>query len=302
MIKMDFDERDLRSLRVFCHVAEVGGFAAAEQRLLMSKASISRHVRDVETRLGVRLCERGPGGFRLTAEGVVALNLATTALRALSRIRPEVDAAHGVLSGPLTIGIGEHTLIHPTCRLPEALSQLQQQAPNVEPEIVVMSFKDMDQALHTQRIDISIRGKYSEDRDFSYLPLYLETHRFYVSSKVVRAKDQARLPLVYRPHPYVERALSTGRYERGPVANALDGVGALVATGHYQGLLPTYYGELLQGRFGLMQAARGASYSHVGCAVTLASRQLSHRAELFLNILRVLHDVESKSLMAAFRT
>ncbi len=32
MIKLDFDERDLRSLRVFCNVAEAGGFAAAERR------------------------------------------------------------------------------------------------------------------------------------------------------------------------------------------------------------------------------------------------------------------------------
>ncbi|HEY0297105.1 MAG TPA: LysR family transcriptional regulator [Bordetella sp.] len=301
MLKLDFDERDLRSLRVFCHVAEAGGFAAAEQRLLMSKASISRHVRDVETRLGVRLCERGPGGFRLTAEGAVALNLATTALRALSRIRPEIDAAHGVLSGPLTIGLGEHTLTHPTCRLPEALSALQQQAPHVQPEIVVMSFKDLDQALRTQRIDIAIRGKYSEDRDFSYLPLYIETHRIYVPSRVTRAKDQARLPLVYRPHPYVDRALATGRYQRGPEASGLDGVGALVATGYYQGLLPTHYGELLQERFGLRQAGRGETYSHAGCAVMLASRQLSQRAELFLRILRALHPIKGKALPASVR-
>jgi len=289
MLKLDFDERNLRSLRVFCHVAEAGGFAAAERRLLMSKASISRHIRDVEAHLGVRLCERGPGGFRLTAEGVVALNLATTALRALGRIRPEVDAAHGVLSGPLAIGLGEHTLTHPGCRLPEALSELHRQAPNVRPEIVVMSFKELDQALHTQQIDIAIRGKYSEDRDFDYLPIYVETHRIYVSSRVRRMREQAQLPLVYRPHPYVERALATGRYQRGPEAGGLDAVGALVATGYYQGLLPTHYGELLHERFGLRLALRGERYSHTGCAVTLASRQLSHRAELMLTILRELH-------------
>jgi len=302
MLKLDFDERDLRSLRVFCHVAELGGFAIAERRLLMSKASISRHIRDVETRLGVRLCERGPGGFRLTAEGVVALNLATTALRALSRIRPEIDAAHGVLSGSLIIGLGEHTVTHPACRLPEALSELSKQAPIVRPEIVVMPFKDLDQALHTQRIDIAIRGKYSEDRDFSYLPLYVETHRLYAPNRVGRAAAQAHLPLVYRPHPYVDRVLATGRYERGPTANALDGVGALVATGHYQGLLPTFYGDLLQERFGLRLALHGESHSHAVCAVTLASRQLSHRAELFLNILRTAHPIKGKQLLSVFRT
>lgn len=294
MVRLDFDERNLRSLRVFCHVAEAGGFAAAERGLHMSKASISRHIRDVEERLGVRLCERGPGGFRLTAEGVVALSLATAALRALARIKPEVDAAHGVLSGPLSIGLGEHTLAHPDCRLTEALGELHRQAPKVRPEIVVMSFSDLNQALRTHRIDIAIRGKYSESTDFDYLPLYTETHRIYVSKQVTLARDQARLPLVYRSHPYVERALATGRFERGPEAGGLDAVGALVATGYYQGLLPTFYGALLQGRFGLRLAARGVRYSHTGCAVTLASRPLSHRTELFLSILRQLHRYQRK--------
>jgi Transcriptional regulator len=289
MIKLDFDERNLRSLRVFCHVAEAGGFAAAEHQLHMSKASISRHIRDVETRLGVRLCERGPGGFRLTAEGEAALKYGSAALRALSRIRPEVDAAHGVLSGTLSIGLGEHTLMHPDCHLSEALGELKRLAPAVRPEILVMSFPELDQALRTHRIDIAIRGKYTNDRDFNYLPLYTETHRLYVSRNVSYARDRARLPLVYRSHPYVDQALATGRFERGPEAAGLDAVAALVATGHYQGLLPTFYGEMLQGRLGLRLVARGLRYSHAGCAVTVASPPPSHRAELFLNILRELH-------------
>jgi DNA-binding transcriptional LysR family regulator len=290
MARLDFDERDLRSLRVFCSAAQAGGFAAAEKQLHMSKASISRHVREVEERLGVRLCERGPGGFKLTPEGVVALNLASGALRSLARIRPEIDAVHGVLSGSLTIGIGEHTLTHPECKLPEALGRLRHHAPNVQPEIIVMSFTDLDQALREQRVDIAIRGKYREDREFHYLPLYTETHRVYVSGGIADKKTSRSLPLVYRRHPYVEQALDSGRYTRGPEAGGLDSVGALVATGYYQGILPTHYGQLLEKRFALKLQRSSPVFRHAGCAVTEAARPLSHRAELFLNILRELHD------------
>ena len=139
MIRLDFDERDLRSLRVFCNVAEAGGFAAAERVLLMSKASISRHVREVEERLGVRLCERGPAGFRLTPEGEVALKLATTALRSLERIRPEIDAVHGVLSGPLAQLIAQ---------LPQTLPKLQERL-----NFLSAPFKSMSRALeHVQSL------------------------------------------------------------------------------------------------------------------------------------------------------
>lgn len=289
MAKLEFDERDLRSLRVFCHAAQAGGFAAAEKNLPMSKASISRHVQKVEARLGVRLCERGPGGFKLTAEGMVALDLASTALRALERIRPEMDAAHGVLSGSLTIGIGEHTLTHPECRLPEALERLKQRAPAVRPEIVVFSFVELNRALHDQRVDVAIRGHYEDDSHFNYLPIYRERHGVYVSGRVSGRKESASLPLVYRPHPYVEQALASGTFSRGPEAGGLDAIGALVASGDYQGILPTHYGELLGKRFDLRLQRHSPSYEHAGCVVTLASRPVSRRLQLMLDILRELH-------------
>jgi DNA-binding transcriptional LysR family regulator len=294
MLRLDFDERDLRSLRVFCNAAQAGGFAAAEKTLLMSKASISRHVRDVEERLGVRLCERGPGGFKLTPEGTVALNLASSALRALERIRPEIDAVHGVLSGPLVIGIGEHTLTHPDCKLPEALEVLRRQAPHVLPEIIVMSFTDLNHALLEQRVDIALRGKYRENSEFNYLPLYIETHRVYASGRIANSKERSKLPLVYRQHPYVEQALQSGRYTRGPDAGGLDAVGAMVATGYYQGILPTHYGQLLEKRFALRLQRGSPVFRHAGCAVTQAARPVSHRVELFLKILADLHRFDEK--------
>ncbi len=288
MKKIDFDERDLRSLRVFCGVAQAGGFAAAEKDLFLSKASISRHIREVEERLGVRLCERGPSGFKLTPEGEVAVKLASSALRSLERIRPEIDAVHGVLSGCLSIGIGEHTILHPESRFPEALARMHDLAPNVTPEISVMTFTELNQALRENRVDIAIRGKYADDGEFTYLPLFLETHRVYASKRVPK-RVRKTLPLVMRSHPYVLQALESGEYIRGPEAGGLEAIGVLIATKLYQGILPTYYGELLTKRYSLELQAQGPSYSHSICAVTESIRPISHRGKLFLNILKELH-------------
>ena len=289
MIKLDFDEKDLRSLRVFCSVAQAGGFAAAEKQLLMSKASISRHVREVEERLGVQLCERGPAGFRLTPEGEVAVKLASSALRSLERIRPEIDAVHGVLSGCLSIGIGEHATSHADFRFPQALARLRERAPGVKPEISVMTFTEINQALRENRVDIALRGKYVEDREFRYLPLFKETHRVYVSTLVTEKAGQS-LPLVYRMHPYVQQAIDKWGYERGPAAGGLEAIGVLIATGHYQGLLPTHFGNLLAKRYPLRLQADSPAFSHPICAVTNPAHPLTHRAELFLKILEELHE------------
>src|ERR1700682_76911 len=66
-IKMS--DGDIRRLRVFCTVTRCGGFAAAESELQMGLPSISRYIKDLEIRLGVRLCRRGRVGFELTEQG-----------------------------------------------------------------------------------------------------------------------------------------------------------------------------------------------------------------------------------------
>ena len=288
MIKIEFDEKDLRALRVFCSVAQAGGFASAEKLLLMSKASISRQIREVEQRLGVRLCERGPAGFKLTPEGEVALKLASSAIRSLERIRAEIDAVHGVLSGCLSIGIGEHIISHPDCRFPEALALLRDRAPNVRPELTMMTFPDLNDALREHRVDVAIRGKYLEDPDFQYLELFTETHRVYVAGAVPKPLCDG-LPLIYRPHPYVRNALATGRYVRGPYATGIEAIGVLIATGSYQGLLPSHYGDGMKARYGVRVQPAGPSYSHPICGVTDTRRPVTRRMEVFLDILKELH-------------
>ena len=62
-------DADLRLLRVFKAVVDCGGMASAELELNLAMSTISRHVKDLETRLGLVLCRRGRGGFALTPEG-----------------------------------------------------------------------------------------------------------------------------------------------------------------------------------------------------------------------------------------
>ena len=117
MKKMALDERDLRSLRVFCAAAQASGFAAAERTLFMSKASISRHINEVEARLGIKLCERGPGGFQLTEGGEVALRVSLQALEALLLAdiahRDQLSEDEGLAAESLfggVFGIGTHAI------------------------------------------------------------------------------------------------------------------------------------------------------------------------------------------------
>src|SRR5262245_11542525 len=83
-------DADLRLLRVFAAVAECGGFAAAQALLNVSESTVSTHMHDLETRLGLRLCERGRGGFRLTADGEAVYRSARELFTALDRFQTHV--------------------------------------------------------------------------------------------------------------------------------------------------------------------------------------------------------------------
>ena len=60
---------DIKLLRVFLAIVEAGGFAAAQAQLNLSPSRISTLLADLEARLGMRLCQRGRVGFRLTDKG-----------------------------------------------------------------------------------------------------------------------------------------------------------------------------------------------------------------------------------------
>ena len=77
---MRLSDIDLRLLRVFKAVAEAGGFVKAQDLLGISQPAISSHIANLEKRMGVRLCHRGPQGFSLTPQGKEVLDETTQLL------------------------------------------------------------------------------------------------------------------------------------------------------------------------------------------------------------------------------
>ena len=47
---------DIRLVRIFITVTECGGFAASEVELNIGRSTISKHISDLELRIGLKLC------------------------------------------------------------------------------------------------------------------------------------------------------------------------------------------------------------------------------------------------------
>lgn len=98
-------------MQTFNAVVEAGSFVKAADALAMSKAAVSRHVVDMETRLGVRLLHRTTRRLSLTGEGRVFYARSKELLAELEQAEAEVtarsEAASGLLriNAPVTFGI-----------------------------------------------------------------------------------------------------------------------------------------------------------------------------------------------------
>ena len=57
---------DVRHLRAFVSVVEAAGVSAAARKLRITQPALSRQIRDLETRLGIRLFDRVGRRLRLT--------------------------------------------------------------------------------------------------------------------------------------------------------------------------------------------------------------------------------------------
>lgn len=93
----------LQSMRVFVKVADLGSFAKAASTMDMSNAVVTRHVADLESRLGTRLLNRTTRSLSLTESGQVYLERARQILEELEDVEQMVVARNHEPVGTLRI-------------------------------------------------------------------------------------------------------------------------------------------------------------------------------------------------------
>lgn len=246
-------DTDLRLLRVFRSVAACGGFAAAELELNISRSTISRHIKDLETRLGVTLCRRGRGGFALTTEGEQVRESADRMMAAMEEFQHDVAQLHRGLTGSLTIAIFDKTATNPACRISDAFAAFDSAAPEVRPEIHVEPINAIEQGVMDGRFHLGIIPNHRPSASLAYEKLFDEQMYLYCATghPLFDAADSALTPARIRDCRYVGIGYHSPNMEatrrlgqqRHATAYDQEAVAHLVLSGHYVGYLPEHYAE-----------------------------------------------------------
>ncbi|HNC27646.1 LysR family transcriptional regulator [Accumulibacter sp.] len=94
-----------QEMRVFAAVVEASSFVAAADSLGMSKAAVSRHVAELEQRLGVRLMHRTTRKLSLTPEGGVFLARCRDILSSIEASEAEISTHSVTVGGLLKLSV-----------------------------------------------------------------------------------------------------------------------------------------------------------------------------------------------------
>jgi DNA-binding transcriptional LysR family regulator len=92
-------------MRVFAAVVDAGSFVAASDALGMSKAAVSRHVADLEMRLGARLLHRTTRRLSMTPEGEVFHARCKELLADVEDAESEISSRAAEASGQLKVNV-----------------------------------------------------------------------------------------------------------------------------------------------------------------------------------------------------
>lgn len=123
---------DLTDLRLFCEVVDAGSITAGAEKSALALAAASTRIRNMEAALGAPLLSRSRQGVAPTPAGRMLLKHARAILAQQARMREDLSAYAGGLSGEVKVLANTNAL---TEFLPEALSSFLAANPHVSVDL-----------------------------------------------------------------------------------------------------------------------------------------------------------------------
>ena len=244
-------EYDLRLLRIFKAVVENGGFAAAEKELGITRSTISLHMSNLETRMKLKLCLRGRGGFSLTEDGQSVYQATINMFNSLDDFSLFVGSLRQELSGELVILCADQLGLAKQQKLAEVIQIIHDKSPNLHLVLDGDSIQAIEKSLLKDKAHVGIFPGYQQIEGLDYTalssePIYLccsNQHPFFnLVDQEISADMLADTPAI---HPGIDID-TQGREQLKKLnlaakAYQFDTRKAMILSGRYLGYMPQSY-------------------------------------------------------------
>ena len=163
---------NLVSLRVFVTVAELKSFTAAAERLDLSPAMASKHIQNLEQRVGARLLNRTSRSVSTTEDGALYLNRVRSLLDGLDEAEAQIGETRSMPRGSLRVSLPEWMA---TAKFAKLISDYQERYPGVKLDL---DLQGRMVNLVSEGYDLALRSTFTLDegliaRRVAWVPFYL---------------------------------------------------------------------------------------------------------------------------------
>lgn len=176
---------ELRQLRHFVAVADVGHFTRAADELAISQSGLSASIRALERDLGLPVFERTTRSVVVTAAGRVLLGHARQLLRQAAAAESAIAALRGTEAGMLALGVVQ---TFTAVDLPATIARLHERHPAVQVLLREAPTRDLLAVLETGELDLAFVAL-----DATPLPAGMVSLRDYPETLVVVVGPDHRL-------------------------------------------------------------------------------------------------------------
>lgn len=268
IIPKTITEYDLRLLRIFVSVVEHGGFANAENALGVTRSTISVHMSNLESRMKLKLCLRGRGGFSLTEDGQQVYRAVISLFDSLNDFSLLVGTLGKELSGEIVILCADQLHSAKQKKLAQVIKHIHESAPNLHIVLDGSSISDIEKSLLRDKAHIGIFPDYQKIDGLHYSllssePIYLccsKTHPFFDTLDNQISDEMLATTAAIHPGIDIDAA---GREQLKKLnlsarAYQFDTRKAMILSGHYLGYMPQSFiqQELNSGDIRIIQPSK----------------------------------------------
>lgn len=174
IIPKPVNEYDLRLLRIFISVVEHGGFSSAANALGITRSTISVHMSNLETRMKLKLCLRGRGGFSLTEDGQAVYRAVLDLFATMDDFSLLIHSLGSELSGELVILCADQLDENKQHKMAKVIKKINDASPNLHIVLDGDSISNIEKSLLKDKAHIGVFPSYQQIEGLKYQPLFSE--------------------------------------------------------------------------------------------------------------------------------
>lgn len=143
-------DTNIQKYLAFLKTVELKSFSKSAKALSYSQSGISRMINDLEKEWNISLLERSKNGVTLTSDGLKILPYVKNVCKEYQKLQMQIDELNGLQSGIIRIGTFSSLATH---WLPNIIKKFQKDYPNIEYELLLGDYTEIEKWLLEGRVD-----------------------------------------------------------------------------------------------------------------------------------------------------